>query len=94
MQAQLGRRYRDKVTGFEGIAVSFHDYLQGCRRVSLERLDTGGDKLVTLTFDEPNLEFVDDGIYMTEAEAEAAFKVTIPVRTGGPHDHGSPVDTH
>ena len=85
MKAKLGKRYRDRVTGFEGVAVSFHDYIQGCRRVSLERLDSSGDKLVTLTFDEPNLETVDD-----------SFRVRLPVggRTGGPHDHTTPGRAH
>jgi len=82
MRVKLGKRYRDKVTGFEGIAVSLHDYLQGCRRVSLERLGSEGDKIITLAFDEPNLEEVDAG-------------VRVPVgagRTGGPHDHATPGD--
>jgi len=81
MKAKLGKRYRDRVSGFEGVAVSFHDYIQGCRRVSLERLDSSGDKLVALTFDEPNLDPVDEGV-----------RVRVPVggRTGGPHDHSTP----
>jgi hypothetical protein len=80
MKVKLGKRYRDRVTGFEGVATSLHDYLQGCRRVTLEQLGKDGDKIVTLTFDEPNLELVDQG-------------VRVPVgagRTGGPHDHSTP----
>lgn len=79
MKVKLGRRYRDRVTGFEGVAVSLHEYIQGCRRITLEKLSADGDKLLSLTFDEPNLEQV--GPRVVERLGAA---------TGGPHDHDTP----
>lgn len=81
---RLGRRYRDVVTGFTGIATSVTEYLQGCRRVGLERLGNAGDKVVVLTFDEPNLEEVDAGIEKPRRGG----------RTGGPRGHESLVEDH
>ena len=83
--ATLGKKYRDKVTGFEGVAVSEHLYLQGCTRVTLEKLSESEDKIIDLTFDEPNL--TDMG--MTVVKPEVGF-----VPTGGPHDHETPLDQH
>lgn len=50
---QLGRKYRDQITGFEGVATSLHTYLYGCRRVTLSGLVEG--KPEDFTFDEPGL---------------------------------------
>jgi hypothetical protein len=83
VKVKLGKRYRDKVTGFEGVATSVTEYLQGCRRAALERLNKAEDALVILSFDEPNLEYV---------PSESAVKER--TRTGGPHDHNSMLDTH
>lgn len=33
---ELGKRYRDIASGFEGIASSKHEYLNGCLRVALQ----------------------------------------------------------
>lgn len=78
----LGSRYRDAVTGYTGVATSRTEYLQGCFRIQLERLDENG-KPEGFAFDEPNLEFVDVGVLGT--------RIT---DTGGPHDHTSIVDRH
>lgn len=39
MQATLGKKYRDKITGFEGVAVARTEYLSGCFHVDLETGD-------------------------------------------------------
>ena len=83
--ATLGKRYRDKVTGFEGVAVSEHTYLQGCSRISLERLADTGDKIISLCFDEPNLEALVGGPVAVRADGP---------KTGGPHDHETTLDQH
>ena len=84
MKVELGKKYRDKVTGFEGIAVSIHTYLQGCNRISMERLADTGDKIISLAFDEPNLELASAKVFAEQGGG----------KTGGPHDHGSVVDAH
>lgn len=86
------------VTGFEGIAVSGHDYLQGCRRISLETL--GSDqKVVTITFDESQLELVNDGVRdkllrTRDVKIKPRKLEKQKLRTGGPHDHTSALDRH
>lgn len=86
-EAALGEQYRDVVTGFQGIDVSHHDYLQGCRRVTLERADKDG-KPEAATFDEPQLVHVDAGVRhkMRQGPLPAG------ARTGGPHR--GEVDVH
>lgn len=86
MRVELGERYRDRVTGFEGVATSRTEFLQGCFRVGLERLNDKGDALVALSFDEPNLEKIEP--------VDDAPAIKRSRRTGGPHDHGSLVDDH
>lgn len=50
---QLGERYRDKITGFEGVATARSEYLYGCVRVGLEGALNGEPK--ELWFDEQRL---------------------------------------
>lgn len=74
----LGDEVKDKVTGFTGIAIAKHIYLNGCARYSVQqRLKKGDAKLPdAVTFDEPQLQVV------------KAAKVEPPTRarqwTGGP----------
>lgn len=72
MEAILGRRYKDNITGFEGTAVSRTEYLYGCVRVALEGLD--GNKPYVEWFDEQRLIDV-----VTEEPVETT------ATTGGPH---------
>lgn len=51
----FGRTYRDTVTGIEGVATAITEWMNGCRRVCLERADKDG-KLEELWFDEQRLE--------------------------------------
>jgi hypothetical protein len=56
---RLGQIVRDKVSGFKGVAVSEHTYLNGCSRFTIQPLvDKEGKLPDTQTFDEPQLEFV------------------------------------
>lgn len=38
---ELGRQYRDRIHGIEGIAVSHIRYITGCDQVNLERVVNG-----------------------------------------------------
>jgi len=52
----LGDLVRDNVSGFKGIAVSRHIYLNGCNRISVQPLvDKKGIHPESITFDEPQL---------------------------------------
>jgi hypothetical protein len=65
---ELGKKVRDKITGFEGIADSRHIYLHGCDRYSVTTLVEG--KPVTEAFDEGSLEVIDEGIKAEEVKAD------------------------
>lgn len=66
----LGDRYRDPLTGFEGVATGVTFYLHACERVTLEYVKDGAIKYES--FDAPRLEHVDTG------------KKPQTTRTGGP----------
>lgn len=70
-QVILGEKYRDTVTGLEGVATVVSFYLHACERVSLEFIKEGEVKYET--FDAPRLVHV----------KQPLVPVTSP-RTGGP----------
>jgi len=57
---ELGDEIRDKISGFQGIAVARHTYFQGCDRISIQQppIDKDGKLLDAMTFDEPCLEII------------------------------------
>jgi hypothetical protein len=42
LSVTLGNRYKDSVTGFEGVATACYIYMNGCIRVELMALDKDG----------------------------------------------------
>lgn len=56
---KLGDRYRDPLTGFEGVATGVTFYLHACERITLEFVKDGGIKYES--FDAPRLVHVDSG---------------------------------
>lgn len=75
----LGQRYRDEVTGFEGIAVGLFSYLFACDRVQLESDATPDGTVKAHVVDAPALVKIDGRTFDPEAAiAEAGGK------TGGP----------
>lgn len=77
MTVKLGKKYRDAITGFEGIATSRHEYMYGCVRITLEG---GMDDPKELTFDEQRLEGGDGR--KPEPTATSGGSRTAPPRTG------------
>ena len=56
---KLGDEVRDTVTGFTGIAVCRHSYLQGCDRLTVQPpIDKDRKMPESESFDEPQLEVV------------------------------------
>lgn len=51
----LGERYRDDLTGVEGVATARINFLHGCERVTLEVLNDKDGELKEYTFDAPRL---------------------------------------
>ena len=73
---ELGDKVKDRVSGVTGIVTSIHDFLYGCRRISVQQALTKGAKYEdALTFDEPQLKLVKAGAYQVEED--------LP-ETGGP----------
>lgn len=56
---KLGDKVKDTISGFEGVAISRHSYLQGCDRISVQPpVDNEGKLPDTASFDEPQLTVV------------------------------------
>ncbi len=76
MNSKLGDLVKDKVSGFKGVIVSQHDYLNGCTRFTVQPLIDKDWKLpVSETFDMPQLETI---------TVDAAESEPKEGRTGGP----------
>ena len=53
---KLGDEVKDRVSGFRGIAISRHEYLQGCSRVTIQPpVNEKGELPDCKSFDEPDL---------------------------------------
>ncbi len=81
MTVKLGDMVKDTVTGFEGVAIARHSYLQGCDRISVQPV-LGKDKTMPSQegFDEPQLEVTKAGFAIPDPKPSKA-------RTGGPDKH-------
>lgn len=75
MKITLGQKLRDKVTGFEGIAISRVEYLNGCVQFCLKP-----------KINKKSPEKIEDGIYVDEGQLEVVGDgVSITAKnTGGP----------
>ena len=68
---KLGDEVQDMVTGFSGIAISKHIYLQGCTRVTIQPpIDEEGKLPKVETFDEPQLIVLN----VQKVKKQAAYK--------------------
>lgn len=57
---KLGDEVKDTVSGFQGIALLRHSYLQGCDRICIQPpVNKDGELPKTATFDEPSLVIVE-----------------------------------
>ena len=62
-EVQLGRRYRDRISGFMGIAIGNGTYLYGCAQILLKPEGCkDGKPLEGQWFDIQRMETVDDGV--------------------------------
>ena len=60
---KLGDRVRDEVSGFVGVVVSEHNYLNGCRRLSVQpKVDKDGKLPEIQSFDDPQLKLVEEEV--------------------------------
>jgi len=77
MQVVLGDRYKDSITGWEGVAVGRYEYLNGCIRIGLETMHDGEPK--EMVFDEQRI-----------ISIETQKPVDTLASRGGPQDHKPP----
>ena len=73
---ELGKKARDKITGFEGIITGRCQYLTGCDQYSLVPKAVDGKIESAQWFDEGRIEVIGEGV--------TAAQVTAPAR-GGPN---------
>ena len=59
---KLGQEVKDKVTGYQGIAVSCTEFLYGCRRIAVQAKLKKGEPSQPEMFDEPQLNIIGNGI--------------------------------
>jgi hypothetical protein len=62
MAIKNGDVVKDKITGLQGVVVSTHDYMYGCRRFSVQPMQLHEGKPVEpSSFDEPQLDLIAEG---------------------------------
>lgn len=75
---KLGDEVKDTVSGFQGVAVARHMYLNGCHRISVQPpVDKDGKLPDTQSFDEPQLVVVEKSVTVEEESKN----------TGGPEKY-------
>jgi hypothetical protein len=67
---ELGRKGRDKVTGFEGIITARVTFITGCDQYALAPKAEDGKIPDSVYFDEGRIEIIGDGITMREVASE------------------------
>lgn len=64
MKIENGQEVRDTITGFTGIVVATTEWLNGCRRITVQSPELkDGRPVDTVTFDEPQLKLVTHTAY-------------------------------
>jgi hypothetical protein len=76
-EIEVGARYRDTVSGWEGVATAVYFYMNGCVRVEISHRDKDG-KPEGYVFDEQQVEAV--------ASKKPAAKKPAKAAVGGPRD--------
>lgn len=68
---KLGKKAKEKVTGFEGIITSKHIYLTGCNQYGIQpAMDKDGKVPDIRYFDEGRIDILGDGINAEEIAGE------------------------
>ncbi len=67
----LGKKAKDKITGFEGIITSKHIYLTGCNQYGIQPPVDSNGKIPTVGyFDEGRIEIIGEGIAPSDVVAD------------------------
>ena len=71
MNNLLGKKAKDKITGFEGIITSRHEYLTGCAQYGIQpQIDKDGKVPDKAYFDEGRIEITGEGVSASSVSAE------------------------
>ena len=76
MLFELGKKARDKITGFEGILIGHFRYLTGCDQYGIVPRVKDGEVKGVQWFDEGRIEILGDGFSATAVQS---------VKNGGPN---------
>ena len=71
---KLGLMAQDSVTGFKGILVSKHEYLNGCVQYNLEGKSKAGDKPVSFYVDEAQVKIIGKGVTVEKNDTGGGFR--------------------
>jgi hypothetical protein len=81
----LGKKVKDKVSGFEGIVVGRHTFLAGCDRYSVQPpVDKDGKLPEQQTFDDPQLKIVKEKKVVIKGEKPGGPMPVIPKKKHTP----------
>jgi hypothetical protein len=68
----LGKKAKDKITGFEGIIIGYCHYLFGCNTYGISpQILKDGKKIETEWFDEGRIEIIGAGITVDEVKSKS-----------------------
>jgi len=77
-KSYIGFKVKDKVSGFKGIVVSEHNYIEGCTRCTVQpKIKKDGTLPNSATFDFPQL-------IVVKKNAVKVDSIPVHKRTGGP----------
>ena len=71
MMIDLGRKGRDKITGFEGIITARHTYITGCDQYTISgALKPDGELGENYAFDEGRIEITGEGVQVGNVQSK------------------------
>ena len=76
----LGKSYRDKITGFKGVATGYVEYISGCNQVLLTAKATDDGKVNTLWLDVQRMEGIKGERIVLDNKEIQGHDVVAPVR--------------
>ena len=78
---EWGERYRDTITGFEGVATGYCSYISGCDQVLINGgMNKDGDKVVSHWIDSDRVVKVSTGAAMDQDRGRKGADTPAPIR--------------
>jgi len=82
---EMGKKYRDPVSGFEGICSATYTYITGCVRYELVGKSKDGAEAPSMVFDEGQIELVpEEGVEPQPQKETGGPQRSAPVRRSAP----------